>query len=128
MTPAQLTPNPLPDEDDAATPEADARGSDAEGSTPTKNAPAPTDEDAAPCVEIVIKLARLRGRRRADGVGRPKFDFHTGGARQNDPPRQALLHAAAQQTDKRSPLPHGVVAPAEDHRHAQGAHRVRARN
>ena len=77
MTPAQLTPNPLPDEDDAATPEADARGSDAEGSTPTKNAPAPTDEDAAPCVEIVIKLARLRGRRRADGVGRLKFDFHT---------------------------------------------------
>ena len=78
MTPAQLTPNPLPDEDDAATPEADARGSDADAPTPTKNAPAPTDEDAAPCVEIVIELPQLREKRRIDGVGRPKFDFYTG--------------------------------------------------
>ena len=45
MTPAQLTPNPLPDEDDAATPEADARGSDADAPTQKK-------EDAAPAKTI----------------------------------------------------------------------------
>ena len=45
MTPAQLTPNPLPDEDDAETPQAPP-ASDAE------DAPTPKKEDAAPAKTI----------------------------------------------------------------------------
>ena len=45
MTPAQLTPNPLPDEDDAETPQAPP-ASDAE------DAPTPKKEDAAPAKAI----------------------------------------------------------------------------
>jgi len=45
MTPAQLTPNPLPDEDDAETPQAPP-ASDAE------DAPTPRKEDAAPAKTI----------------------------------------------------------------------------
>ena len=124
MTPAQLTPNPLPDEDDAETPQA-PEASDAEVPTPTKDAPPPTDEDAAPCVEIdAIELPQ----RRVDGVGSPKFVFHTGGARQITEKSEALLHAATQQTDKRPPLPDGLLPKPKDRRHAQGAHRVRPRN
>ena len=45
MTPAQLTPNPLPDEDDAEPPQAPP-ASDAE------DAPTPKKEDAAPAKTI----------------------------------------------------------------------------
>ena len=127
MTPAQLTPNPLPDEDDAETPQA-PEASDADAPTPTKDAPPPTDEDAAPCVEIDIELPQLQEKRRVDGVGRAKFDFHTGGPRESNKKSQALLHAATKQADKRPPLAHGLLPKPKDHRHAQGAHRVRARN
>ncbi len=128
MTPAQLTPNPLPDEDDAETPQAPPASSADDAPTPTKDAPPPTDEDAAPCVEIdAIELPQLREKRRVDGV-RPKFDFHTGRPRQSNKKSKALLHAAAQQTHERPPLPHGLLPKPKDHRHAQGAHRVRARN
>ena len=51
MTPAQLTPNPLPDEDDAETPQTPPASDADDAPTPTKDAPPPTDEDAAPCVE-----------------------------------------------------------------------------
>ena len=72
----------------------------------------------------------LTGRGRRGNASRRSADANKRrrGARQNDPPRQALLHAAPQQTHERPPLPHGLLPKPKDRRHAQGAHRVRARN
>ena len=39
--------------------------------------------------ELGCRLSQLRGRRRVDGVGRPKFDFHTGSRRSRPRPRSA---------------------------------------
>ena len=33
------------------------------------------------CTSACVEINQLRGRRRVDGVGRPKFDFHTGATR-----------------------------------------------